>query len=204
MSTGFTNNPPVSQQLVDNLVGGNIGGIFSTRPQAKYMSGARCILRINSKPVAFAFDIGWRISTSYTEIQTIDNTLPEELVPKFIRVEGNISAMHIPGQGPGVQLWQPDTLSFLFHQYITIEVRDSATNQLLFFAPRAVITLREESVRAEDLASIRLNFMSIGFRDEKTPEIPDGVLTTSSDKLTDKHTDASSIISTIGGLIKKS
>lgn len=173
MPSGFNNTPDIGQQVTDNLVGGNLSGIISTRESAKYMSGARCVLRVNSRPVAFAFNISWRIETLYTEINAIDNPLPEELVPKSIKVTGSISALHIPGQGVGIQLWQPDVLSFLFHQYITIEVRDSTTNQLLFFAPKAVINSRQEDIKVDDLAQVSLNFQAIGFKDEKTPTIPE-------------------------------
>jgi hypothetical protein len=174
MPAGFDNVPNVGEQLANNAVGGNVGGIFSTRPSAKYMSGARCVLRINSKPVAFAFAVSWRIDTSYLELNVIDNPLAEELIPKAIQVSGSISALHIPGQGAGAQLWQGDVLSFLFHQYITIEVRDSETERLLFFAPKAVITSRQEEIKTDDLAQMSLSFMAIGFKDEKEPEAPTG------------------------------
>lgn len=172
MANGFNNVPPVLQNVVDNALGGNIGGIISTRPIAKYMSGARCVLKINDKVAAFAFAISWRVQTNYREVNTIDNILPEEMMPQSIKVDGSISALHIPGQGPGTQLWQPDVLSFLFHQYIKIEVRDSQTDQLLFYAPRAVITTRQEELRVDQLANVSLNFMAIGFRDEKDPSYP--------------------------------
>lgn len=174
MPAGFNNVPPIEQQLADNLTGGNVGGIFSTRPSAKYMSGARVALRINSRPVAFAFGISWRIDTTHLELNVIDNPLAEELVPKNIQVSGSISALHIPGQGPGAQLWQGDVLSFLFHQYITIEVRDSVTNQLLFWAPKAVITSRQEEIKVDDMAQMSLSFIAIGFKDEKEPGVPYG------------------------------
>ena len=173
MPTGFNNTPDIGQQLTDNVLEGNLGGIISTRASAKYMSGARCILRINSRPVAFAFGISWRVDTLYTEVNAIDNPLPEELVPKAIKVSGSISALHIPGQGAGIQLWQPDVLSFLFHQYITIEVRDSTTNNLLFFAPKAVINSRQEDIKVDDLAQVSLSFQAVGFKDEKTPTVPE-------------------------------
>lgn len=175
MANGFNNVPPELQSAVDNALEGNIGGIISTRPIAKYLSGARCILRINGKLAAFAFGISWRIQTTYKEVNAVDNPLPEEFVPRTIKVDGSISALHIPGQGAGVQLWQPDVLSFLFHQYIQIEVRDSQTDQLLFYAPKAVITSRSEEVRVDQLASVTLNFMAIGFKDEKDPSYPVGV-----------------------------
>ena len=172
MATGFQNTPDIGQQLTDNILESNLGGIISTRPSAKYMSGARTVLKINNKPVGFAFGISWRVDTLYSELNVIDSPLPEEFVPKAIKVSGSISALHIPGQGIGVQLWQPDVLSFLFHQYITIEVRDSTTDALLFFAPKAVINTRQEDIRVDELAQVSLSFMAIGFRDEKAPEVP--------------------------------
>jgi hypothetical protein len=179
MSSGFSNVPPTPQRVTDNLLGGNIGGIVSTRPQAKYVSGARTILRINGKIVGFAFAVSWQISTMYREVETIDNPIAEELVPMRIKVDGSISALHIPGLGPGAQLWQPDALSFVFHQYITIEVKDSVTDELLFYAPKAVITSRREEVRVDSLAQVSLSFMAIGFRDEKVPSYPENVDTLS-------------------------
>lgn len=188
--TGFNNTPDIGQQLTDNIVEGNLSGIISTRDSAKYASGARTILRINSRPVGFAFGIQWRVDTLYSEVNAIDNPLPEEFVPRAIKVSGNISALHIPGQGAGVQLWQADVLSFLFHQYLTIEVRDSTTNQLLFFAPKAVITSRQEDIRVDDLAQVALSFQAIGFRDEKTPEVPTKALSRANDsKVGDLHTE---------------
>jgi hypothetical protein len=179
MVDGFNNTPPILQQGVNNLLEGNIGGIISTRPIAKYMSGARTILRINSNIVGFAFSVAWRIETSYTEIETIDDVFPAELAPRRVKVDGSVSALHIPGKGPGAQLWQPDVLSFLFNKYITIEVRDSQTNQLLFFTDKAVIATRQEEIRVDDLAQVSLNFLAIGFLDERAPNQPNGVDTTS-------------------------
>lgn len=171
MAAGFNNVPEITQRLLDNAAG-NLSGIISTRESAKYMSGARCLLKVNHRPVGFAFNVQWRIDTLFTEINVIDNPEPEELAPKSIRVSGSMSALHIPGESVGVQMWQADVLSFLFHQYITIEVRDSATNQLLFYTSKAVITSRQEDIRVDDLAQVSLSFMAIGFRDEKTPEAP--------------------------------
>jgi hypothetical protein len=179
MASGFDNVPPITQRAVDDLLGGNIGGILSTRPQAKYASGARTVLRINGKIVGFAFAISWRIATTYREVETIDDPIADELVPMRIKVDGSISALHIPGLSAGAQLWQADPLSFLFHQYITIEVRDSVTNDLMFYAPRAMITSRQEEVRVDELANVSLTFIAIGFRDEKTPAYPEHVDTLS-------------------------
>jgi len=173
MANGFNNKPPVAQSLVSGALG-DLSGIISTRPVAKYMSGARCILKINSKLVGFAFGITWRINTSYTDINVIDDVLPTELAPQRITVDGTISALHIPGQSVTTELWQPDVLSFLFNQYVTIEVRDSQTNNLLFYAGKAVITSRQEDIRVDQLANVNLSWRAIGWKDEKIPELPDG------------------------------
>lgn len=202
MADGFNNTQDFGTQTLDNALEGNFGGIISTRAIAKYMSGARCILRVNSKIVGFAFGVSWRINTSYTEIDSIDNILPDEFAPRRIQVDGSISALHIPGKGAGIQLWQPDVLSFLFHQYLTIEVRDSQTNNLLFFAPKAVITTRQEDIKVDDLASVQLSFQAIGFRDEKTPDRPSHVDTSSTDdKLGDSNSPLKKVLDKTSSLL---
>lgn len=171
--SGFNNRPNIGQRLTDN-VASNAAGIFSTKQSAKYASGARTILKINGKVVGFAFGINWRIQTAVTEINTIDDYFPAELAPQRIQVEGSLNALHIPGQSAGTELWQPDAINFLFQQYITIEVRDSATDQLLFYTSKAMITSRSEDVRVDSLASVTLTWRAIGFQDERKPELADG------------------------------
>lgn len=172
--SGFNNRPGLVAGALNNAAQ-NISGIISTKQTAKYASGARTILRINGKPCGFAFGVSWRINTSVTENNTIDDYFPAELVPQRITVEGSISALHIPGQGVGQQLWQPDALNFLFQQYIAIEVRDSATDQLLFYTSKAMITSRQEDIRVDQLANVQLSFRAIGFQDERSPARADDV-----------------------------
>ena len=169
--SGFNNVPSLPSNLANN-VAGNVTGILSTRPSAKYASGARCVLKVNGAIVGFAFGISWRITTQVIENRTIDNYLPYELIPQMITVDGTISALHIPGQGVGVKLWQPDVLNFLSQQYISIEARDSATDQLLFYTAEAMITSRTEDIRVDQLANTTLTFKAIGFIDERTPSTP--------------------------------
>src|SRR5690606_5632640 len=113
------------------------------------------------------------INTLNTEITTIDDPLTVELVPQRLTVDGSISALHIPGQSATTELWQPDVLSFLFHQHVSIEVRDSQTDALLFYTNKAAITSRQEDIRVDQLASVTLTWKAIGWKDEKSPETPD-------------------------------
>ena len=174
---GFTNESTgadgfVRRQLDSALSG--TAGIISTKPTAKYATGARTVLKINNKIVGFAFSVSWRINTEYVENRTIDDYLPNELIPFRVSVDGTIGAFHIPGQSATTNLIQADVLSFLFHKYITIEVRDSATDQLLFYTNKAVITSRAESLQSEQLGTVQLSFKAIGWKDEREPEMPVG------------------------------
>lgn len=171
--SGFNNRPSIPQRAVDN-VASNATGIFSTKPNARFASGARCLLKINGKLTGFAFGISWRINTQVTEIQTIDDYFPHELAPQRITVEGTLSALHIPGTSAGTELWQADALNFLFQQYISIEVRDSATDQLLFYTSKAMITSRQEDIRVDSLSNVQLSWRAIGFQDERRPELAEG------------------------------
>ncbi len=173
MADGFNNRPNVASRLADN-VASNVSGIFSTKSSARYASGARCLLKINGKLSGFAFGVSWRINTAVTEINTIDDYMPYELAPQRVTVEGTLSALHIPGQSAGTALWQADALNFLFQQYITIEVRDSATDQLLFYTSKALVTSRQEDIRVDQLSNVQLTWKAIGFQDERKPELAEG------------------------------
>ena len=168
------NDPSIAQRIGQNAVG-NIEGIFSAKRMAKYMSGARCILRVNGKILGFAFAISWNIKTTATEINTIDDYLPYELAPQRISVDGAISSFRVPGSGPSQQLIHTDIESFLHQRYIDIEVRDSQTDNLIFLANKAMITGRQENVKSDALADMTLTFKAIGWLDERSPKLPDGV-----------------------------
>ncbi|CAB4125751.1 hypothetical protein UFOVP53_218 [uncultured Caudovirales phage] len=158
----------IGEKLLSN-VASNIEGIISVKPMAKYLSGARCILKVNGKIIGFAFAISWEIKTSVTEINTIDDYMPYELAPQRIEVNGAISGFRIPGSGPTQKLIQADLENFLHQRYIEIEVRDSQTDNLIFLTRRAMITSRTENVKIDQLADMTLSFRAIGWADERAP-----------------------------------
>ena len=169
-ATNKIDNPPnVGTALGENLLS-NLTGVFSIAPMAKFMSGARCVLRMNGKIVGFAFGVSWNIKTDATEIRTIDDWLPYELAPSLITVTGTIQGFRIPGSGPGAQFLQTDIENFLHQRYVEIEVRDSQTNNLIFLTKQALITGRQETFRTGQMAEMTLEFKAIGFADEKPPE----------------------------------
>lgn len=168
----ISNDRGLKTNLVNNLVEGT-GSILALKPVAKYFTGARCILKVNGKILAFATGISWNITTAAEEVLTVDSYLPHELTPTRIQVNGTISGFRIPGDGPGAKLIQPDSLSFLQQNYVDIEVMDSQSDNMIFKTNKALITRRSESVRTGEISNLSLEFMAIGFIDERTnPRAP--------------------------------
>lgn len=156
---------------VENLISA-AGTIASLRPSAKYMTGARTVLKINGNIVGFAMQVSWTINTEQTEIYTIDDYMPYEIVPRRVSVNGTLGMFMIPGRSPTAEIIQSDTLSFLFNKYITIEVRDSVTDNILFKTNKAVITSSNGDLRADQLGSMTLQWRAIGWINETSPQIP--------------------------------
>ena len=171
---GFDPSLVPSSKTVQDSVTSEVQGIFSIAPTGKYATGARTIIRINGKVAAFAFSVSWDVNTAQDEIWTIDDWTPYELAPKRISVEGTIGGFHIPGKGPTPLLISPNSLSFLFHKYITIEIRDRTTDMLLFKTEKAVVTSRHETLQAEQMGLLTLQWKAIGWADEQSPEWPKG------------------------------
>jgi len=168
--TGFSG---FASRTAENLVS-SVGTINSLKPTAKYMSGARAVLKVNGSIVGFAMQISWTINTEQVEINTIDDYMPYEIAPRRISVNGTIGTFVIPGRSPTAELIQSDSLSFLFNKYITIEIRDSVTDNMLFKTNKAVITSSSSDLRAEQLGSTTLQWKAIGWVNESAPGLPSG------------------------------
>ncbi len=182
--------------MKDDLIGSALGPMQIFRPIGKYMTGARAIIKVNGKLAGFAFNISWSVNTSYQEIHEIDNFLPYELAPQVISVSGTIGMFHIPGQGPAAEGIMPNVLSFLHHKYISIEVQDQSTGNIILNITKAVITNKQQALNAGEVSQINLSFKAIGWSDDQPPTkvsdidevapsplIPDGPLSAAADLL---------------------
>jgi len=183
MSKGFPNDAPTAGLLsVENLlsdVGALGGGLTSLlkgtgKAENKYMTGSRAIIKINNKLVGFAHSVTFRVNTSQTDILTIDDWTPYEIAPSRVSIEGTLGMFHIPGKGASAELIQSNILSFLHHQYITIEIKDRTTDHLIFKTNRAVITSRYQELNAGQMSNVVINFKAMGWVDEMKPEYPKG------------------------------
>ena len=174
--------PPTAANLADNVLT-NVQGLFALQKSGKYVTGARTNLKINGKLVAFAFSVSWNINLSQDEINTIDDWTPYEYAPKRITIDGSIGGFYLPGHGsPTKTLIQANALSFLFHKYITLEVRDRSTDALLFKSNKVVIVNSGAEFRSEQIGNISLKWRAIGWEDEMIPVFPTGAESKSTSK----------------------
>lgn len=146
-----------------------LGPVFTLRPTAKYMTGARTILKINGNIIGFAFQVSWNIQTDATEIMTIDEPIAYELAPRRISVSGTLGLFQVPNRSPQAELIQSDVASFVGNKYITIEVRDSNTDAILFKTNRAMIVGQQSDIRSEGIAQTTLQWKAIGWQAESSP-----------------------------------
>lgn len=166
---GFGRGSSTRETLADQF-GSQFGTIFTLRPQAKYLSGARTVIKINGTIIGFAFRVTWDARTISDEIYTIDDPMPWELAPKRIEVSGTLGLFQIPGESPQAMAMQSDVASFLMDRYITIEVKDTATDATIFRAGSALITGQRGSLSSEQLGSTELTWKAIGWQAENAPK----------------------------------
>lgn len=160
--------------VAESLLNSAVGSMSPLNNYARYMTGARAIIKVNGKLFGFAFGVNYNISTPHEEVWTIDDWTAYELAPQRISINGTIGMFHIPGKGPTAELVQANVLSFLMHKYITIEITDQTTGQKIFKTERAVITNKQQILQAGDISTIQLTWKAIGWIDELTPDYSNG------------------------------
>jgi hypothetical protein len=160
--------------LATSLTKSAVGGLSPLNNFGRYMTGTRAIIKVNDKLFGFAFGVNFNIHTEHEENRTIDDYVAYELMPTRISVDGTLSMFHIPNRGPSKEFVQANVLSFLMHKYITIEISDQTTGQVIFKTNKAVITNRSQSLQAGELSTIQLSWKALGWVDELTPFEPQG------------------------------
>lgn len=179
VQNAFTETSGISGALTGMANEAINSAVPTLRGYAPYMTGSRAIVKINHKLYGFAFAVSYTINTGYEENWAIDSYVPVELMPTRISVSGTLGAFYIPGRSPTKSLIQANLSSFPMHKYITIEISDQTTGQIVFKTERAVITSKTQSLNAGELVTTQLTWKAIGWRDEMIPAIPDGQTTSS-------------------------
>lgn len=140
-----------------------VGNVFTTRSGSKFMSGARAIIKVNGNLIGFAFDVSWSIKTDAVEVYTIDDPAPYEIAPRRISVSGTLALLQIPGRSPQDENMQSDMITFLYKKYITIEIRDSLTDELMFYTDKAMVVNQESKISADQLGSTTIQWIATGW-----------------------------------------
>lgn len=166
---GFGRNEGLTDTQIGKNIAGQLGTVFTLKPQAKYLTGARTIVRLNGDLVAFAFQVTWSCRTEVTEIYTIDDPLPWEIAPKTISVTGTLGLFQLPGHSPTARLMQADIANFLMNKYIDIEVKDAATDNVMFKTNKAIVTGQQGEISSERLSTMTLTWTAIGWQAENVP-----------------------------------
>jgi len=163
---------PNAGELGKSLLSNALGPIQVFNKVGKYMTGARCIIKVNGKLAGFAFSVSWNVNTSQTTVREIDNYLPYEFAPSMLNVSGSLGMFHVPGKTATSELFMPNVLSFLHHKYISIEVQDQTTGQQLLRVNKAVITNKSQALVAGQISQMTLEWQGIGWQDEMKPALP--------------------------------
>lgn len=172
VQNAFTENGGLLGALTSGLKDAVDSVIPPLRGYGPYMTGSRAIVKINHKLYGFAFAVSYTINTTYEENWAIDSYVPVELMPTKISVSGTLGAFYVPGRSPTKSLIQANLSSFPMHKYITIEISDQATGQIIFKTERAMITSKTQSLEAGTLSVTQLTWKAIGWRDEMIPAVP--------------------------------
>lgn len=138
--------------------------------QPQLYSGARTTVQINGETVAAGFVSSWDISTSASELDTVDTVFPVELVPDRIRVAMQIRVYRTPDNDPvvlgiapgGSMIGQAEQAAFTQSRYIQILVKDNL-DQTILHIPKAWITRRSVTVSTGDFMTENWSITGIGY-----------------------------------------
>ncbi len=136
----------------------------------KIMSGARAILQINDKPIAFATNVGYRIDIPHSAVNVlgrysvarhepvgIDVTLTCGVL-RFTKATGQGNAADSIGTGNPIA---PRVQDLINSEELKIIVIDRATNETIISVNRCRLTGRGGSLASRDLLSENWTFAGI-------------------------------------------
>jgi len=184
--------------LTDSLINSAVGGLSPLNNFGQYMTGSRAVVKVNDKIFGFAFAVSLNIKTEHEENRTIDSYVAYELMPTRLTVDGTLSMFHIPSRGPTKDLVQANVLSYLMHKYITIEISDQTSGQVIFKTNKAVVTNRAQTLQAGEISTIQLTWKALGWADELIPFEPQGAKGDEKGPAVDKNSFTSNARSLLG------
>lgn len=145
--------------------------LLNENPDAKlpeYFSGARCKLLINGNTIGAALEVNWSVTAQMTEIRTIDNFAPIEIVPGQMSISASLKRVVDPRRTLGGDGLYSTMTSYLHQPYASIEVRDRLGN--VIFLARGMFTNLRGSVSNGQLGVESVDFVGYYWRENVNQE----------------------------------
>jgi len=134
----------------------------------KILSGARAILKINNKIVAFATNVGYRIAIPHAPVNVLGRYSAARQEPLGIDVTINCGVLRFTGEGgtgnaadAPSQAIKPTVQQIIDFDDIKIEILDRKTNETIVVVHRARLTDQGGNVGARDLLAENWTFIGI-------------------------------------------
>lgn len=92
----------------------------------------------------------------------VDSALPQEIRQTRISVQGQVSGIRIRASG-GIQSRNARTLikDSLQAPYVSIQIKDRSTDEILLFLPQAKVTSQSTTVAAKGILQLSFSFKGI-------------------------------------------
>jgi hypothetical protein len=126
------------------------------------LTGAHIKLFIGGTLYNEVQSISVNISYAETPIYGIDSSLPQEIVSGNISVDGQVTGVYVKQsnglQGKNIMTKLKDKLS---QPYVSLEIRDRATDDKILFIPQIKISNEQYSIGAKSAIKYSFSFAGI-------------------------------------------
>jgi hypothetical protein len=125
------------------------------------LSGASIILKINGQAYNSVKSIRLTIDYGEDSIYGIDSTLPQEIRQTRFAMQGIVTGIKLHSDTLQQRTIIRTLKNSLQAQYISIQILDRITSEMIYFIQQAKVTTESFSVSAKGVAEISFNFKGI-------------------------------------------
>lgn len=143
----------------------------------KIMTGARAILKIDNKIIAFATNVGYRIAIPHAPVNVLGRYSTARHEPLGLDVSVNCGILRFTEEGnkgnapDGLAALMPKVQDIINKDDIKIEILDRKTGQTILVVNRARLTDRGGNMGSRDLLTENWTFVGIiGESSESGPQ----------------------------------
>lgn len=129
----------------------------------EFGTGSRAKLLINGKTIGAALQVSYSVSANITEVRTIDQFLPWELVPGQMSIKASLRRVVTPNRTLGGDALYTTMQAYLHQPYASIEIRDRLGN-LQFYA-KGMFTDMQCDIQAGQLTVEGVSFVGYYWRE---------------------------------------